>query len=198
MTASFASLQQHISFIIEIDKLKGVLRKNKPVTIERYENSAEHSWQVALLALTMQPFASEPIAIDRVIQLLLVHDIGEIDAGDVIVYAEGNAAEREAEERAAVERIAGLLPAPLYETIVTLWQEFEDRQTPEARYAHAMDRLMPILLNLHRQGQSWRENSVRKEQVLTTSVSKVIAACPDAGLWLQHELERAEQAGYFG
>jgi putative hydrolase of HD superfamily len=110
MPTPFIVLQKQIDFILEVDKLKSVLRKTKPVGLDRYENSAEHSWQAALLALTMAEHAPVKLDIDKVIRMLLIHDLGEIDTGDVIVYAATDNAEREAEELAAMRRICGLLP----------------------------------------------------------------------------------------
>ena len=198
MNASFAVLQKQIDFILEVDKLKSVLRKTKPVGLDRYENSAEHSWQAALLALSMAEHAPEALDIDKVIRMMLIHDLGEIDTGDEIVYAATDNAAREAEELAAIRRICGLLPGQQAAELVALWQEFEARVSPEARFARAMDRLMPILLNLNRQGQRWRENGISKQQVLTMAVSKVSDGCPLAGQWLEQALENAEQQGFFG
>src|SRR5678816_1298942 len=103
-------MQHIVDFILELDRLKGVTRKSKPVGLDRYENSAEHSWQIALFANAMADFAEPGIDVQRVVAMLLVHDIGEIDTGDTIVYAEEGLAERKADERVAVERIFGMLP----------------------------------------------------------------------------------------
>ena len=192
------TLQQHIAFIIEVDKLKTVLRKTKTANLTRYENSAEHSWQIALFALNLREFASEPVDIDKVVRMLLIHDLGEIDTGDTLAYAADGAAEREAEELAAMRRILGLLPQPMSTDLLALWQEFEARETPEARFARAVDRLMPILLNLQSGGQSWRENGVSKQQVLSMGVGKIADGCPLAAEWLRTELERAERSACFG
>ncbi len=188
-------IARRIAFIVEIDKLKGVLRKNKPVTLERYENAAEHSWQVALLALTLAPHAPVALDIERVIRLLLVHDIGEIDSGDTLFYAAS--AEDKAEEAKGARRIFSLLPPAQAAEMFALWEEFEAAQSAEARFARAMDRLMPILLNLNREGQSWRENGVRADDVRSRAASQVDAGCPDAGRWLADALENAEERGYF-
>ena len=136
----FFNMQQIINFILELDKLKGVTRKSRPLGLDRYENSAEHSWQIALLASSLAPYAASTIDINRVIGMLLVHDIGEIDTGDTIVYAEEGAAERKAAEFTAVTRIFGLLPQPQADRLMALWQEFDDAETAEARFAHAADR----------------------------------------------------------
>ena len=141
-------MQQIIDFILELDKLKAVTRKVRPLGLDRYENSAEHSWQIALLAASLPQYAEPPIDIPHVIAMLLVHDIGEIDAGDTMVFVEGGWEQRKAAELAAVTRIFGLLPPAQGATYLALWQEFEDAQTPESRFAHSVDRAMPVLLNL--------------------------------------------------
>lgn len=159
-------MQQIVDFILEVDKLKGVTRKVRPLGSARYENSAEHSWQIALLAASLVPFAESLLDINRVIGMLLVHDIGEIDTGDTMFFMEGGLEERKAGELAAVTRIFGMLPDPQRSAFMALWQEFEDATTPEARFAHAADRAMPVLLNLNNNGQSWRENGITYERVV--------------------------------
>ena len=191
-------MQQIIDFVLELDKLKGVTRKTRPLGLDRYENSAEHSWQIALLAASLAPHADEPVNIDRVIGMLLVHDIGEIDTGDTIVYAIGGWDERKAAERAAVIRIFGLLPPAQAAQFMALWEEFEEAATPEARFANAADRAMPVLLNLANQGQSWRENGISHARVVGRIAEPIRAGCP--GLWhyLEARLEAARQQGLFG
>src|SRR5690349_335602 len=141
-------MQQIIDFILELDKLKAVTRKVRPLGLDRYENSAEHSWQLALLAYSLAPYAGAAVDLDRVIRILLVHDVGEIDTGDTMVFVEEGLKERKAGELAAVTRIFGMLPEPRGAELLALWREFEDGETPEARFAHAVDRAMPVLLNL--------------------------------------------------
>lgn len=158
-------IDQTLNFIIEIEKLKGVLRKTKVVGIDRYENSAEHSWQICLTALILKEYANEPINIDRVIKMLLIHDLGEIDAGDTIVYAT-NTEEIKQKEAEGFKRLFGLLPAEIAEELHELWREFEEGVTPEAVYANAIDRIPPVLQNLENNGQSWLENNISFEQVL--------------------------------
>jgi putative hydrolases of HD superfamily len=143
-------MQQVIDFILEIDRLKGVTRKTRPLGLERYENSAEHSWQIALLASSLVRYAAEPVHIDHVIRMLLVHDIGEIDTGDTIAYAVGGWDERKAAELAAVTRIFGLLPAPERDAYLLLWREFEAGDTPESRFANAADRAMSVAVGVSR------------------------------------------------
>ncbi len=157
-------------FILEMDKLKAVLRKTKPVGLDRHENSAEHSWQVSLLALLLAPHAREPVDVLRVVEILLIHDIPEIDSGDRIVYEVPIAARASAERRAA-HRIFGLLPESQAEWCLSRWEEYEARASKEAVFAYAVDRLMPVLQNLENGGQSWRENKVPMERVLTVNAA---------------------------
>lgn len=192
-----AGMQQIVDFILELDKLKGVTRKTKPRGLERYENSAEHSWQIAMLAASLAPYAATDVDIDRVIAMLLVHDIGEIETGDTIFYAEEGWPERKAAERAAVTRIFGLLPDPQRSRFMALWEEFEKAETPEARFANAADRAMPVLLNLANDGQSWRENGITHERVLRRVGPPVKAGCPALWAYLEARLEEVQRQGWF-
>ena len=191
-------MQQIINFILEIDKLKGITRKTRPLGLERYENSAEHSWQIALLAASLSGYAAAPIDINRVILMLLVHDIGEIDTGDTIFFAEGGWAERKSEELAAVKRIFGLLPKTQAALYLDLWQEFEAAKTPEARFANAADRAMPVLLNLANNGGSWRENGISYARVVGKIAPPIQAGCPALWDYLLPRLEDARRRGFFG
>lgn len=191
-------MQQIIDFILELDKLKGVTRKTRPLGLERQENSAEHSWQIAMLAASLAPYAAEPVDISHVVAMLLVHDIGEIDTGDTIVYAEDGWEERKAAELAAVTRIFGLLPATQAQRFMALWQEFEDGETAEARFAHAADRAMPVLLNLANNGQSWRENGISHERVVRRIGPPIQSGCPALWDYLTERLAHAQQQGWFG
>jgi putative hydrolases of HD superfamily len=191
-------MQQIIDFILEMEKLKGVTRKTRPLGLDRYENSAEHSWQLALLALSLERFAESPVDMNRVVRMLLVHDIGEIDTGDTIVFAEGGWEERKAAELAAVKRIFGLLPEDQAAEFFYLWQEFEQAETPEALFAHAVDRAMPVLLNLANEGQSWRENGISYERVVRRIKPPIQAGCPALWEYLEARLEEAHSKGLFG
>jgi len=191
-------MQQIVDFILELEKLKAVTRKVRPLGLDRYENSAEHSWQLAMLAFSLAPQAGSPVDIDRVIRMLLVHDIGEIDTGDTMVFVEEGLKERKAGELGAVTRIFGRLPEPRGEELMSLWREFEEAQTPEARFAHAVDRAMPVLLNLANQGQSWRENGISYERVVARVRPPVQAGCPALWDYLAPRLEEARGKGFFG
>jgi putative hydrolase of HD superfamily len=191
-------MQKIVDFILELDKLKGVTRKVRPLGLDRYENSAEHSWQLAMLAFSLAPHAGSAIDLDRVIGMLLVHDIGEIDTGDTMVFIEEGLKERKAGELAAVIRIFGMLPEPQGAKLLSLWQEFEDGETPEARFAHAVDRAMPVLLNLANRGQSWRENGISYERVVRRIAPPIQAGCPALWEYLEARLEEARGKGFFG
>jgi len=191
-------VQQIVDFILELDKLKAVTRKIRPLGQARYENAAEHSWQLALLAMSLAPYAGAAIDMHRVIGMLLVHDIGEIDTGDTLAFVEGGWDERKAAERAAVARIFGLLPEAQGAPLLALWQEFDQEATPEARFAHAVDRAMPVLLNLANNGQSWRENGISYERVVRRVAPEVKAGCPALWEYLEGRLEEARQRGLFG
>jgi putative hydrolases of HD superfamily len=192
------TMQQIVDFILEIDRLKGVTRKNRPVGLDRYENSAEHSWQIALLALSLAPYAGAAIDMNRVVGMLLVHDIGEIDTGDTIVYAVGGWEERKAAELAAVTRIFGMLAEPQGSQFLELWLEFENAQTPEALFANAADRAIPALLNLAQNGQSWRENDISYQRVIERIGPPIKTGCPPLWEYLQSRLEAEQQGGWFG
>jgi len=154
-------IEQVLDFIVEIEKLKDVHRKTMPVGLDRFENSAEHSWHVCLSALMLKDFANEAIDICRVIKMLLIHDLGEIHAGDTIIYA-SESAELKAEEQAGLERVLGLLPEGKADEYVELWLEFEAGSSADSKYAKAVDRIPPMLHNLHGDGHSSRTHGIFK------------------------------------
>jgi len=191
-------MQQIVDFILELDKLKAVTRKVKPLGLDRYENSAEHSWQLALLAASLVHYAEAPVDIDRVIQILLVHDLGEIGTGDTMFFVQEGLVERKVGELATVNRIFGMLPDGQGAKFLALWQEFEEDATPEARFAHAVDRAMPVLLNLANDGQSWRENGIGYETVVRRVGPQVRAGCPALWEYIEARLEEEHRKGWFG
>jgi len=158
-------IEKTLRFIVEIEKLKDVQRKTRPVGLNRYENSAEHSWHVCLAALMLKESANAPVNIDRVIKMLLIHDLGEIDAGDTIIYA-SETPELKAQEEAGLKRLFDLLPEGQVAEYLPLWQEFEAGETADAKFAKAIDRVPPLLHNLEGEGHSWKDNNVPKEKVL--------------------------------
>ncbi|NVJ55452.1 MAG: HD domain-containing protein [Vibrionaceae bacterium] len=161
-------LEQQLALLIELDQLKSVLRRTRVKSAEgRLENSAEHSWHVALMAILMEEHANEPVSIARVVKMLLLHDIVEIDAGDTFVYDAVASAEQEEKELAAAKRLFGMLPEEQGKALFELWLEFEAAESADAKFAKALDRLIPMLLNYHNDGQSWQEHAVTREQALT-------------------------------
>ncbi|HCE1549494.1 TPA: HD domain-containing protein [Vibrio parahaemolyticus] len=161
-------LEKQLALLIELDKLKSVLRRTRVKSAEgRLENSGEHSWHVALMAVLMEEHANAPVDICRVMKMLLIHDVVEIDAGDTFVYDIAATKEQAEKEIKAAERLFGMLPTDQGQELLALWQEFEAAQSDDAKYAKALDRLIPMLLNYHNNGQSWKENSVTREQALT-------------------------------
>jgi len=160
-------LTRQIEFLLEIDRLKRVLRQTWHLDQSRRENDAEHSWHLAVMALLLAEYAAEPeIDLARVVKMVLVHDLVEIDAGDTFAYDDVGALDKAEREQAAADRIFALLPGDQAAEIRDLWEEFEARQTPEARYAAGLDRLQPLLHNYHTQGRTWREHNVTSDQVL--------------------------------
>ncbi len=159
-------LAQQIRFLVETDQLKRVLRRTSIVGNHRRENSAEHSWQLTLMALVLAEHAAAP-GLDqlKVLKMLVVHDLVEIDAGDTFVYDKAGVEDQEEREERAAERIFGLLPAETGAELRALWDEFEARESPEAKFAKAMDRLQPMLLNYVNGGGVWRKHGVRADQV---------------------------------
>jgi putative hydrolase of HD superfamily len=160
-------LDQQMRFVGEIDRLKGVLRQTMLVGPGRRENSAEHSWHLAMMAVTLGEHAPPGTDIGRVTAMLLLHDLVEIDAGDLFVYAdEAQQARQEEAERAAADRIFALLPPDQAASFRGLWDEFEERRTPEARFARGLDRLQPMLENLTAGGGTWKEHGTTADRVL--------------------------------
>lgn len=187
-------LTQQIQFIIEIDKLKNILRQTKLTDGSRQENSAEHSWHIAIMAIILAEYAEPEVDIIKAIKMLLIHDLIEIDAGDTFCYdVKGNLDKAEREIKAAT-RIFGLLPSEQAKELRQLWEEFELSRTVTAKFAIALDRLQPLLQNQQNHGGTWQthgitENLVRKRMspvkdaspILGELVEEIIADCIAAG-----------------
>jgi len=157
--------KQQLDFMLEADKLKNIFRMTLLTDHTRRENSAEHSWHIAMSVLIFSEYAAEDVDACRVMQMLLVHDLVEIYAGDTYCYDDlGRESQFEREELAA-DRIFGILPADQTQRLRSLWDEFEKRDTPESRFANALDRVQPFLHNYFTNGQTWRENNVKSSQV---------------------------------
>jgi len=187
-------LARRLDFIYELDRLKTVLRQSVLIDDSRQENSAEHSWHLAMVALTLAPYAVEPIDVARVVKILLVHDVVEIDAGHVFIYDETGRAEAEAAEQAAAERIFGLLPEPEASEFRSLWDEYETRSTPEGRFAYSCDRLQPLLLNVAVDGGSWRRHGVDAGRVKAVN-GAIEVGLPDVWPVAEAMIDRAVEEG---
>ncbi|MFE1170645.1 HD family hydrolase [Nocardiopsis sp. NPDC058789] len=189
-------LNAQLRFILEVDKLKRVLRQNLLVDGSRRENSAEHSWHLALSARTFAEYAPEGTDIDRAAEMLLIHDIVEIDAGDTFLFDPVNTETQDERERAAADRLFPLLPEDQAARARELWDEFEARLTPEARFARAVDRLAPMLANWHNEGGAWVRFGVTKAQVLE-KVKLVSEGSEALGAYATALIDDADRRGYF-
>jgi putative hydrolase of HD superfamily len=167
--AALASLDPDLAarlrFVLEADSLKSVLRRNSITDGSRRENSGEHSWHLALMAMVLAPNSREPIDVGRVVEMLLVHDIVEIDAGDTFVYDTDAREQKEALETAAADRLFAMIPGDIGIRLRARWDEFEASETAESRFAHSIDRLSPLLLNHANQGELWRDYGITAERV---------------------------------
>jgi putative hydrolase of HD superfamily len=161
------NLLRQIEFIKEVDKLKYILRKTKLLNSDRNENDAEHSWHLSLMAIVLAEHTNFPVDLLKVIKMLLIHDIVEIDAGDTFIYDTQKSHDNTTEEREAAKRIFGLLPDHQADEMIAIWEEFEERQTNEAKFARAMDRFEPLLQNVSNNGGTWTEFGVNYDQVYT-------------------------------
>ncbi len=195
--ASLDRLKQQIAFALEIDKLKHVVRRNRLTDGSRRENDVEHSWHLALMVMLLAEHAAEPIDAMRVMRMVLIHDIVEIDACDTCVYHTAARADAAETERAAADRLFGMLPDDQCAEFRALWDEFEERVTPEARFARALDRLQPMLLNYTSQGAAWRELGVTYEQVSELNLPILTRGAPVFAELMQEKLGDARKRGYF-
>jgi len=176
--AAASRIDAQIAFLNEADRLKDQLRATPILSNTRPENSAEHSWHIMLYALTLAEHANRPIRIDRVLKMLLLHDIVEIDAGDAPIHGDHDPAEQEAKEIAAAERIFGLLPADQCEEFRSLWEEFEAVESDDAIFAKSIDRVQPVISNLETGGGSWIDYNVTAAQLESRVGVKVRRGAP--------------------
>ncbi len=173
-------IRQQLTFLIEIDRLKTVLRQSPLVSAPRQENDAEHSWHLAMMVVLLATYADEPIDVGHTVELVLVHHLVEIYAGDTPLYGTAAGQDQLERERLAAYELFGLLPEDQAARIRALWDEFEERKTPEARFAKAMDRLQPLLLNWMARGGTWRTPGVTADDVRSR---KAVIGDASAQLW---------------
>ena len=163
--------ERQIRFVLEIDRLKTIVRRTYILHADRAENTAEHSWHLAMMAILLSEYANDPVDVSRVVKMVLIHDIVEIEAGDTYFYDAAAELDKAVRERAAADRLFGILPPDQGEDLRQLWEEFEAADTPEARFALALDRFMPQLHNYHTQGRSWVEHGITADRVLERNAS---------------------------
>src|SRR5215510_1824722 len=187
-------LAHQIAFLVQADRLKTVLRRTPLTDNSRLENSAEHSWHLALAALALGEHAPAGVDLGRVLQLVVVHDLVEIDAGDTFAYDPAAHVTKAERERLAADRLFGLLPVDQRAIFRALWDEFEACATPDARYANALDRFQALLLNSQSGGGSWATHQVRRSQVLTR-MAPVQSALPTLWPFVLDVIERACASG---
>ncbi len=188
-------LQAQLAFIREIDRVKGVFRQTVLMDRSRKENDAEHSWHIALMAVVLQEYAPQGLDVLRTIRMLLIHDLVEIDCGDTFCYDTAGMVGKHEREAQAADRVFGLLPDDQAAEMKALWLEFEDRQSPESRYANALDRLQPMLHNYVTEGGAWREHGVTADRVLRRN--RIIAdGAPELWQWARAMIADAVDRGY--
>ncbi|HVF33052.1 MAG TPA: HD domain-containing protein [Acidimicrobiales bacterium] len=195
MTEGADRLARQLTFLVELDKAKSVFRQSYLTDGSRKENDAEHMWHLALFVLVLAEHAGEPIDVAKVLQMVLVHDIVEIDAGDTYLYDEVAKATQTAREAKAADRLYGLLPPDQGAQLRAVWEEFEARRTPESRFAAAVDRLQPVLLNLATEGRAWTEHGLTAERVRDVN-SKIALGSPVLWDHVRRLLDDAVADGY--
>ena len=188
-------LAKQMAFLIECDRLKDIVRQTLNTHSGRQENDAEHSWALCLFVMTLAEHSNTPIDVLRVMKMLLIHDLVEIDAGDTFAYDTRRLVDQHEREAAAATRIFGLLPGDQAAEFRTLWDEFEDRQTPDATFAHAIDRCQAMLLNCLSKGVTWSRHHVTVDQIRARNAPIGDGA---AALWthMSRLLDEAVQAGH--
>jgi putative hydrolase of HD superfamily len=163
--------EKQLQFVLEIDKLKSVYRRTYLLNADRSENTAEHSWHLAMMAILLAEHANEPVNVSRVVRMVLIHDIVEIDAGDTYYYDPVASVDKAERERRAADRLFGMLPSDQGSELRELWEEFEACRTADARFAAALDRFIPQLHNYHTKGKSWSEHGITADRVLEGNAS---------------------------
>lgn len=188
-------LEQQLQFILEIDKVKKIIRQTPLSDASRKENDAEHSWHIALMAYLLQEYAEEPVEVSKVMLMVLIHDLVEIDAGDTYAYDAEGAKTKDERERKAADHIFGMLPEDQGMYLKALWEEFEAYETAEAKYAHLLDNFQPLLLNDAAGGISWTEHQVKKSQIYKRN-EKVEETSATIWKCMQDKIDKHIQEGH--
>jgi len=189
-------LDLQLRFIIEIDRLKHIMRRTRLFDNSRHENDAEHGWHLAMMAMALVEYSNKPVDVNKVVRMVLVHDIVEIDAGDTFLYDEAAGLMKEEAERKAAERIFGLLPDDQALELKSLWEEFEARDSAEALFAAAIDRLEPMMQNALTAGHAWKEHNVRRSQVVQKNRPIVEAGSRELWRFAESLIARAVEMGH--
>ena len=187
-------LEKQLQFIVEIDKVKAILRKSKLFDGSRFENDAEHSWTICMMALLLREYADFPVDLERVMYMLLIHDIVEIDAGDTFFYSDARNDTYTSEKKAA-ERIFGLLDEDQRTYLLDIWEEFEERKTNEAKFAAVFDRLEPLLQNYIYEGYTWKKFNIKYGMIIEKN-RHIRDASEEIWDFVQRLLEKAVEKGY--
>lgn len=188
-------LNQQLLFTAEVDKMTEVLRRTMLINKSRRENDAEHSWHIAAMAMLFSEYAIEPVNVSRAVQMCVVHDIVEIDAGDTFAYdVQGNTDKAEREKEAA-DKLFSKLPPDQGEMIRSLWEEFDAMETPDAKYAACMDRLQPFLHNTLTDGHTWNEGKVARASV-EKRMAMIKEFMPEVYKWVSANLDNAIEKGW--
>ena len=193
--STLSVIEKDISFILEVDKLKNIVRKSRNISNDRYENDAEHSWHACMMAIALQDYANSLVDMGRVLKMLIVHDIGEIGSGDIIVYNKNKADVLNEQESA--DRLFSMLDLPRHEELNGLLEEFEARETDESKYANAIDRAEPVLQNIHRNGETWRENGIGYERIVEMNQKKIGEGSVELWRYLIKQIDQLKEKGAF-
>ncbi|MDO4275310.1 MAG: HD domain-containing protein [Eubacteriales bacterium] len=187
-------LKQQMDFIIEVDKVKNIFRQTYLADGKRKENDAEHSWHLALMAVLLKEYSNQDVDLAKVIPMVLIHDLVEIDAGDTYAYDDAGADTKNEREKKAAERVFGLLPGDQGQEFKALWEEFEAYETPEAKFARMLDNSQPLFLNDASGGKSWKEHQVKKSQIYKRN-SKTGEGSREIWEYMQTLVEKHVQLG---
>lgn len=190
------NLQKILSFIVEVDKIKNIMRRTLLVDGSRRENDAEHSWHLAIMAMLLTEYADDKnFTLDKVLKMVIVHDLVEIYAGDTFAFDVKGNIEKEDKEKQAADKLFGQLPSNQGKQLRKLWEEFDEAKTPEARYAAALDRLQPFIHNLCTEGHTWVLGKVTKEQVYKRS-GLAMEVLPALKPWMEEQINEAIKKGW--
>lgn len=190
------NLQKILSFIVEVDKIKNIMRRTLLIDGSRRENDAEHSWHLAIMAMLLTEYADDKnFTLDKVLKMVIVHDLVEIYAGDTFAFDVKGNLEKEDKEKQSADKLFGQLPSNQGKQLRKLWEEFDEAKTPEARYAAALDRLQPFIHNLCTEGHTWVLGKVTREQVYKRS-GLAMEVLPALKPWMEEQINDAIKKGW--